>query len=235
MSLYIQITRRCNMSCGHCSFSCSGHGPEMSAETFRQALELSRREEIPITLGGGEPTLHPQFMEFLWWSIRTVASLTHEMGMPAVGVVTNGSQTDIALELAALAKIGVICASVSKDEFHDPIDPQVFRAFEPSKEPGDYRRINRMHLIVPAGRAKRWGNHPFKRCVCDGPFIIPSGDIHSCGCRLQRLGHVTEPALRLPDEWRDMMCPNEQPAFERRPGAGDDVPSPGRNLHCEKR
>ena len=213
MSLYIQITKRCNMSCNHCSFSCSDRGSDMSAETFRQALELAKREEIPITLGGGEPTLHPQFMEFLWWSIRTVAALTHEIGMPAVGLVTNGSQTDVALELAALARIGVICASVSKDEFHDPIDAQVFRAFEPAKEPGDYRRINKRHLIVPAGRAKRWGDHPFKRCVCDGPFIIPSGDIYSCGCRIRQLGHVADTALRLPDDWREMMCPNEQPSF----------------------
>ena len=181
----------------------------MSAETFRRALNLAQSEEAPITLGGGEPTLHPMFMEFLWWTIRRQAPLTYELGMPAVGLVTNGSQTDIALELAALARVGVICASVSKDEFHDPIDPRVYKAFESSKEPGDCRRINRLGLIVPTGRAKKWGNHPFKRCVCDGPFIVPSGEIYSCGCRVNRLGSLTDDHVDLPMEWRELPCPNE--------------------------
>ena len=160
MSLYVQITRRCNMTCNHCAFSCGAQGPDMSAETFRRVLDLAEREQQPITIGGGEPTLHPRFMDFLWWTIRRQAPLTYEMGMPAVGLVTNGSQTDIALELAALARVGVISASVSKDEFHDPIDPRVYQAFEPSKEPGDYRHISRPGLIVPAGRARNWGTTP---------------------------------------------------------------------------
>lgn len=216
VSLYVQITRRCNMSCSHCCFSCTARGPDMKMDTLREALELAKREEMPVTLGGGEPTLHPQFMEFLWLAIRRMAALTHELGMPAVGLVTNGSLTDIALELAALAKIGVVSASVSKDEFHDPIDPRVVRAFEPSNEPGDYRRTNRMHLIVPVGRARRWGNHPFKRCVCDGPFVTPDGDLYSCGCRMHRLGAVADTSLCLPDAWRDMTCPNERPLYENR-------------------
>lgn len=89
MSLYIQITKRCNMSCNHCSFRCGERGPDMDAAIFRRVLELSEREETPITLGGGEPTLHPLFMDFLWWSIRAKAALTYELGMPAVGLVTN--------------------------------------------------------------------------------------------------------------------------------------------------
>lgn len=233
MSLYIQITKRCNMSCNHCSFSCGERGPDMDAAIFRRVLELSEREETPITLGGGEPTLHPLFMDFLWWSIRAKAALTDELGMPAVGLVTNGSRTAVALELAALAKVGVICASVSQDEFHDPIDPRVFRAFEPSKQPGDYRRINTLRLIVPAGRAKRWGNHPFRHCVCDGPFVTPSGDLYSCGCRLRKLGHAADTALRLPEEWRDIICPNEQALFKRGPTPGEGATPSVRNLHCE--
>src|ERR1035441_1671442 len=137
MSLYVQITKRCNMTCNHCAFSCGAQGPDMSAETFRRVLDLAALEEAPITIGGGEPTLHPGFMDFLWGTIPRQAPLTYEMGMPAVGLVTNASQTGIATELAALARVGVISASVSKDEFHDPIDPRVYQAFERAKEPGD--------------------------------------------------------------------------------------------------
>jgi len=217
MSLYVQITKRCNMTCCHCAFSCGAHGPDMSAETFRRVLDLAELEEAPITVGGGEPTLHPMFMDFLWWTIRRQAPLTYEMGMPTVGLVTNGSQTEIALELAALARVGVISASVSRDEFHDPIDPRVYKAFEPSKEPGDHRHISRPGLIVPAGRARKWGNHPFKRCVCDGPFIVPGGVIYSCGCRVNPLGSVRDDHMHLPMEWRDLLCPNEVALTARRP------------------
>ncbi|HEY9073855.1 MAG TPA: radical SAM protein, partial [Desulfobaccales bacterium] len=70
MSLYVQITKRCNMTCNHCAFSCGAQGPDMSAETFRRVLDLAALEEAPITIGGGEPTLHPGFMDFLWWTIR---------------------------------------------------------------------------------------------------------------------------------------------------------------------
>ncbi len=197
----------------------------MSAETFRRVLDLAEQEQAPITLGGGEPTLHPRFMDFLWWAIRRQAPLTYEMGMPAVGLVTNGSQTAIALELAALARVGVICASVSRDEFHDPIDPKVYRAFEPSQEPGDCRRISRPGLIVPAGRAQNWGNHPFKRCVCEGPFIVPTGEIYSCGCRVNRLGCVRDDNPHLPMEWQDLPCPNEAARTTSQQKAKETMPA----------
>lgn len=145
-------------------------------------------------------------MDFLWLSIRALADTTHDLGMPAVGLVTNGSQTEAALELAALAKVGVIWASVSRDEFHDPIDPRVFRAFEPSKAETDFRRINRLGLIVPAGRAKNWGNHPFQRCACDGPFIVPSGDVYSCGCRRRKLGNVNGTGFEFAQDWHELGC-----------------------------
>jgi len=197
----------------------------MSAETFRRVLDLAEREQAPITLGGGEPTLHARFMDFLWWTIRRQAPLTYEMGMPAVSLVTNGSQTAIALELAALARVGVICASVSRDEFHDPIDARVYRAFEPSQEPDDCRRVSRPGLIVPAGRARNWGDHPFKRCVCEGPFIVPTGEIYSCGCRVNRLGCVRDDNLHLPMEWQDLPCPNEAARTAAQQKAKETVPA----------
>lgn len=211
MSLYIQLTTRCNMDCNHCCFGCGEQGMDMRSTVFRQALKFAERRQIPVTLGGGEPTLHPRFMEFLWWSIRAMAGLTDDLGMPAVSLVTNGSRTQTALELAALAKVGVIWASVSRDEFHDPIVPQVFRAFASAEKAGDYRRISRPSFIVPAGRARHWGNHPFIKCACDGPFITPDGSLYSCGCRLYRFGHISQRPLDLPEEWDHLKCPNEQP------------------------
>ncbi|MGO8931716.1 MAG: radical SAM protein [Limisphaerales bacterium] len=63
MSFYVQITKRCNMTCNHCAFSCGAQGPDMSAQTFRRVLDLAAQEQAPFAIGGGEPTLHATFME----------------------------------------------------------------------------------------------------------------------------------------------------------------------------
>ncbi len=59
--MYIQITTRCNMSCEHCCYSCTHEGEDMSLETFRNCLGFDEYN----TLGGGEPTIHPLFWQFL--------------------------------------------------------------------------------------------------------------------------------------------------------------------------
>ncbi len=76
----MHITYRCNLTCTACSresFLASPHTPDMTLEDlqefFRQADALGWREmpgpgnaERPrIVIIGGEPTLHPQFLEFV--------------------------------------------------------------------------------------------------------------------------------------------------------------------------
>lgn len=201
MSFYLQITNRCNMTCAHCCFACTAKGSDMTRETFQAAIQLAKAHTQHVTIGGGEPTLHPLFKEFLMHSIWELSQLGNESGLPAVHMVTNGSNTEIALNIASLAQQGVITAAVSHDEYHDPIDPRVYRAFENPKRDfyearnsknHDYRSVNGGgRLIVPVGRAKKWGNHPTAKCVCDTVFIRPSGKGYPCGCCRTSLGHVS--------------------------------------------
>lgn len=69
----------------------------MSKEVFQAAVKLNWDRGDVITLGGGEPTLHPQFWEFfgLMWAHV-------DLDMPPY-IVTNGSNTEISLALASFA------------------------------------------------------------------------------------------------------------------------------------
>jgi MoaA/NifB/PqqE/SkfB family radical SAM enzyme len=67
----LSLTLSCNRACEYCFASDvrteSGSNPEfMPAKVFLQALEFLKKSGISqVRLLGGEPTLHPQFVEFL--------------------------------------------------------------------------------------------------------------------------------------------------------------------------
>jgi MoaA/NifB/PqqE/SkfB family radical SAM enzyme len=173
----------------------------MSQEVFDKAIELAAEREQIITLGGGEPTLHPLFESFLWKSIKALWLVTFEMGGPAVAVITNGSATKTAIDLAHLAQVGYIHAAVSKDDWHDEIDPRVFEAFRKPKRDyysrdsndNDCREIRSAVNIVPAGRAKANDlGTSNSDCVCEGIFVSPDGTVYPCGCKVNPLGNVFE-------------------------------------------
>lgn len=173
--MYAQITTRCNMTCDHCGFNCTADGEDMSLDVFRRVVELPGS----LTIGGGEPTLHPLFWEFMELALSRVGDL---------GLATNGSMTETTLRLAKLARQGAICCALSLDKFHDPIDQRVIEAFKgAAKQNGyphvaysdDYRIIRDVSEgLVNSGRCD-FGQ---PACPCSGPFIKPSGDIHTCGC-----------------------------------------------------
>ena len=62
----INITDRCNLCCPHCYVNSQKEGKDISVENFRLVLEQCQRSGVlQIALGGGEPTLHPHFNQFL--------------------------------------------------------------------------------------------------------------------------------------------------------------------------
>lgn len=78
------LTEDCNATCPHCFNANMRVGKHMSRETFRKALSLV--DAPAIKLMGGEPTLHPDILEFFAACHGVVSQ---------VRLFTNGLQKDI--------------------------------------------------------------------------------------------------------------------------------------------
>lgn len=193
--MYIMITSVCNMSCNHCCMSCGKDykGQHMSQEVFEKALELCASYGSYIVLGGGEPTLHPQFMKYLAMSIQY--EQTHVQSGISPWFATNGSNTERTLDLLYNSQYvevdffekmykhsfiewqedPLFSMAVSQDSFHDPIDSIVF---DTAKRLGVEIRNTEQHL-VDAGHCDTGTSD---NCCCDVFQIKPDGKIYLCGC-----------------------------------------------------
>ncbi len=184
--MYLMLTDRCNMSCGHCFFDCKETGEDMGQDTFRQAVDLSRDENI--LLGGGEPTVHPEFWDFLQYALDRGKN---------VDIITNGKRTKDALKLAKLSRDGIIHAQLSRDIFHEPVDKKVVEAF---KKIGRLYNFQEASSLIPlkSGRARNL-EAALEGCPCLGPFVKVNGDIYQCGCESSPvLGKVADGVLPKP-------------------------------------
>jgi len=186
--MYIQITTRCNMTCAHCCFSCTAEGEDMSCEVYAKALDVAGD---CISIGGGEPTLHSHFWEFLLDAVVYADN---------VWLATNGSRTKDALRLAALAKKKAIGCSLSLDEYHAPIDPKVVKAFKGIGIDGSIKDTS--NHLASVGRAAENQLDGQDGCGCPGGVIKPNGDIFVCGCPDSiQIGTVWEPQIEVLEEY----------------------------------
>jgi hypothetical protein len=189
----------------------------MAQENFTKALSLCGEDNFNmLTIGGGEPTLHKNCMDYVWQAVRHMLSASEGQGMSSVGIVTNGSVEKRALELAQMAKMGLISARLSYDRFHDldMVSERVHQAFKVPQDmygerkgnENDARVINQMdYFIMPHGRAldNEIYNHPYQKkdsCCCDGVFITPDGKVWQCGCRQKQIGDLSD----IKALWRTM-------------------------------
>jgi hypothetical protein len=219
MSVYIQITTICNFHCKHCCFGLGreSKGEHMSLETYRKVLEkfgpLIAEKDQYIALGGGEPTLHPDF-----WKIVEMALV---YGYP--WVATNGSRTEDSLFLCNLARAGVMGVSLSQDAWHDPIDERVTAAFRngmkwTGNESWDsWVPIEQTHNGFIDRREIRSVKRPIRTekvkgisdmrdgCCCPGLRIVPNGDFYACGCDdAPRIGSLDEGITDLQYKYYDI-------------------------------
>lgn len=185
--MYIKITNRCNMNCAHCSANSGPRGKHMSLKTYRKALIFAESRGSIVSLGGGEPTIHPSF-----WQMFGEAMASDAEG---VWLATNGSQTSTAMALARLARNNErFSVTLSQDVFHDPINWKVVEEFR--RCGCEIRDVS--DKVVNTGRAKKnqLGNSHVK-CACDELFVDVDGTIYACGCRKIAFGTVYEP--QVPD------------------------------------
>jgi len=203
--MYLQITTRCNMRCDHCCFSCEpGKGEDMSRKTFLAALDCL---DDYAAIGGGEPTVHPDFERIL---LEVVATVDEPL------VITNGKNKKRALMLAKLANKKAISAQLSQDEYHEEIDPEVVSAFEALGnsqwgQPVGIRNTTDTQEPSATGRALEtyYEGEDYedivesaKFCMCEDHIIRPNGDIVQCGCDGSPvIGNVFDGWTSLEDEY----------------------------------
>jgi MoaA/NifB/PqqE/SkfB family radical SAM enzyme len=180
--------------------ACTKKGQDMSLETFRKALEYDEC----IGIGGGEPTIHPQFWEMLGLAIGRCDS---------VWLATNGKQTETALALARLAQKGVIGCALSQDPYHEKIDKRVVEAFKKSTRDAmnDYSRTRNIDMreirdtskhLINAGRCD-WGKND---CICPELFVQPDGNVRECGCAdAPIIGNVFD-GFETPESYESECC-----------------------------
>lgn len=208
--MYIMITTRCNMKCQHCCYSCTEEGEDMSMEVFKEALAY---DEYP-SIGGGEPTLHPQFWEFIGVALGSCGGLW---------LATNGTVTNSALALARLAKKGILSCELSYgDGWHDEsmVASHVVAAFY--KLDGIRNVSRNPEGIVNQGRAREFlgADDAYKGCPCAEMVVRPNGDVYACGCEdAPKIGNVlteidneefeySECWKNQSADWKEKFCTN---------------------------
>ena len=107
--VWLEITRRCNLTCSHCYVSAgTARDNELATEEiFRLIDEFAEMGVWAIAITGGEPTLHKNFVEIVRYARKRNL---------LVGIATNGMFLSAEL-LAALPRDGVII-SISLDDLH---------------------------------------------------------------------------------------------------------------------
>lgn len=204
------------MTCEHCCFSANGNGTYMSQEVFDKALEIAANYRNDITIGGGEPTLHPQILNWVMQAALSAIETSMDMNGPSVLVVTNGKKKDVALKLAKMAHLGMIQCDLSQDPWHDPISPEVVKEFTRYASLDRYSGARKGNAgirdvsssVKKKGRAIKNGLWTQTDCCCSTMFIAPNGDFYQCGCKKTKLGNILfDP---LPDEIFQDECEFDQ-------------------------
>lgn len=107
----VQIDERCNLHCAHCFVNATKAGSFMSlariADTVIPRLRECRVRRVTLT--GGEPTIHPDFL--------AVVRAFREAGID-VGICTNATTLD-ETAIQTLAEIGGVHCNVSLDGFSE--------------------------------------------------------------------------------------------------------------------
>jgi Radical SAM superfamily/4Fe-4S single cluster domain len=107
--MLVRITDQCDMMCSHCSINAGPDGQHMSMETFEQVLRFIDWTEIPLILiSGGEPTLHPEFIDMLE---KAAARFK-------VTVLSNGTFLDNDLMTKRILKTGALVQITNDDRFY---------------------------------------------------------------------------------------------------------------------
>lgn len=199
--MYIELTENCNMTCEHCCMSSSAlvKGRTMPGDIVRELISVLHEYGDYISLGGGEPTLHPELFNFIEYH----ASLFENEG--GLWLATNGKIKSKALRVLEYAKsesYPAFSAELSLDYYHSPISDHVIYAFKKYGESiRSYRQTN--NPAIRSGSNDSVSNNGFARdngiattdtCCCPTVVFMADGRVKACGCDSSPiLGYIKKP------------------------------------------
>ena len=149
-----------------------------------------------LCIGGGEPTMHPQFWQFFGMAME--AQVRDEFDA-MVWMKTNGKLHDRAKAVLQLGaqNATVFACDLSADQFHEEIKKDMYAYAGESKwrnipadrvadcgfardngESGVGEFSHSHHKSSAAEAGLPWP----AQCVCEDVFVNPNGDIFMCGC-----------------------------------------------------
>jgi mycofactocin radical SAM maturase len=182
-----ELTYACNLACIHCLSSSGRRDPrELSTAECRTVIDtLQRMQVFYVNIGGGEPTVRPDFWELLGYATA------HQVG---VKFSTNGIKLD-AVAARRLASSDYVDVQVSLDGATEEVNDAV-------RGPGSYRTARAaMACLADAGF------RGFKVSVVVTRHNIPQldafkeiADEHGAQLRLTRL----RPSGRGADSWAEL-------------------------------
>lgn len=142
--------------------------------------------------------MHPRFFEYLNLVREEQRKGSFEI-MPFM--VTNGKTFGKAMKLLDILEeeweneSQTISVNLSRDEWHDSIDPRVVNRYARMRGRGkdrliEFRSVTRI-APVGRGRHKRFdGMRTITPCACETPLVDPEGMVWSCGCKTHLLGSI---------------------------------------------
>ena len=195
--MYIQITTKCNMRCAHCCFAATRHGEHMPLNVFQKALSVAIDHGDIVTIGGGEPTMHPRFFEYL-----NLVREEQRRGNFEIEpfLATNGKAYGKADRLLRILEREqewgehTISVNLSRDRWHDGIDGRIVQRYHQlkvmTKNLIDFRSVTK---IAPVGRGRNGvfdEQRTITPCACEDALVDPQGQVWSCGCKKRLLGSI---------------------------------------------
>ena len=140
--MLIRITNSCRMGCSHCMIDSTPSGTHMNPDVYGEALEFtSKYDPSLIFLSGGEPTDHPQFLDYLqqakWYMSKGKVLY--------VLVASNGMFLENESYTQEILKIGV--------PFQITNDPRFYPKRINKKEHMLLNYEDTIRLVTPMGRA----------------------------------------------------------------------------------